>query len=112
MDFIFGLPCNKHRRNRILVFVDRFSNIVHLAPVSAKILVEKTAIVFVYVVFRLHALPVDIMSDRDSRFASKFWCAQFGLLENKFLMSTATHPKTETSDTCPEERVAKLRYII
>uniref|UniRef100_K3X128 Reverse transcriptase domain-containing protein n=1 Tax=Globisporangium ultimum (strain ATCC 200006 / CBS 805.95 / DAOM BR144) TaxID=431595 RepID=K3X128_GLOUD len=43
MDFIFGLPRDKHGRNGILVFVDRFSKMVHLAPVSDKISAEMTA---------------------------------------------------------------------
>ncbi|KAF1331706.1 reverse transcriptase, partial [Globisporangium splendens] len=83
MDFIFGLPRDTHGRNGILVFVDRFSKMVHLAPVSDKISAEKTAKVFVDVVFRLHGLPVEIVSDRDIRFTSKFWRALFGLLDTK-----------------------------
>ncbi|KAF1334914.1 reverse transcriptase, partial [Globisporangium splendens] len=71
MDFIFGLPRDTHGRNGILVFVDRFSKMVHLAPVSDKISAEKTAKVFVDVVFRLHGLPVEIVSDRDTRFTSE-----------------------------------------
>ncbi|KAF1327712.1 reverse transcriptase, partial [Globisporangium splendens] len=95
MDFIFGLPRDKHGRNGILVFVDRFSKMVHLAPVSDKISAEKTAKVFVDVVFRLHGLPVEIVSDRDTRFTSKFWRALFGLLDTKLSMSTAAHPETD-----------------
>ncbi|KAF1313537.1 reverse transcriptase, partial [Globisporangium splendens] len=68
VDFIFGLPRDKHGRNGILVFVDRFSKMVHLAPVSDKISAEMTAKVFVDVVFRLHGLPIEIVSDRDTRF--------------------------------------------
>ncbi|KAF1321175.1 reverse transcriptase, partial [Globisporangium splendens] len=95
MDFIFGLPRDKHGRNGILVFVDRFSKMVHLAPVSDKISAEMTAKVFVDVVFRLHGLPVEIVSDRDTRFTSKFWRALFGLLDTKLSMSTAAHPETD-----------------
>ncbi|KAF1331227.1 reverse transcriptase, partial [Globisporangium splendens] len=95
MDFIFGLPRDTHGRNGILVFVDRFSKMVHLAPVSDKISAEKTAKVFVDVVFRLHGLPVEIVSDRDTRFTSKFWRALFGLLDTKLPMSTAAHPETD-----------------
>ncbi|KAF1332716.1 reverse transcriptase, partial [Globisporangium splendens] len=95
MDFIFGLPRDKHGRNGILVFVDRFSKMVHLAPVSDKISAEMTAKVFVDVVFRLHGLPVEIVSDRDTRFTSKFWRALFGLLDTKLAMSTAAHPETD-----------------
>ncbi|KAF1326230.1 Pol protein, partial [Globisporangium splendens] len=95
MDFIFGLPRDTHGRNGILVFVDRFSKMVHLVPVSDKISAEKTAKVFVDVVFRLHGLPVEIVSDRDTRFTSKFWRALFGLLDTKLSMSTAAHPETD-----------------
>ncbi|KAF1330455.1 reverse transcriptase, partial [Globisporangium splendens] len=95
MDFIFGLPRDTHGRNGILVFVDRFSKMVHLAPVSDKISAEKTAKVFVDVVFRLHGPPVEIVSDRDTRFTSKFWRALFGLLDTKLSMSTAAHPETD-----------------
>ncbi|KAF1323729.1 Pol protein, partial [Globisporangium splendens] len=95
MDFIFGLPRDTHGRNGILVFVDRFSKMVHLAPVSDKISAEKTAKIFVDVVFRLHGLPVEIVSDRDTRFTSKFWRALFGLLDTKLSMSTAAHPETD-----------------
>ncbi|KAF1322519.1 reverse transcriptase, partial [Globisporangium splendens] len=95
MDFIFGLPRDKHGRNGILVFVDRFSKMVHLAPVSDKISAGKTAKVFVDVVFRLHGLPVEIVSDRDTRFTSEFWRALFGLLDTKLAMSTVVHPETD-----------------
>ncbi|KAF1313427.1 Pol protein, partial [Globisporangium splendens] len=95
MDFIFGLPRDKHGRNGILVFVDRFSKMVHLAPVSDKISAEMTAKVFVDVVFRLHGLPVEIVSDRDTRFTSEFWRALFGLLDTKLAMSTVVHPETD-----------------
>ncbi|KAF1316972.1 reverse transcriptase, partial [Globisporangium splendens] len=95
MDFIFGLPRDKHGRNGILVFVDRFSKMVHLAPVSDKISAEMTAKVFVDVVFRLHGLPSEIVSDRDTRFTSRFWRTLFGILDTKLSMSTAAHPETD-----------------
>jgi hypothetical protein len=95
MDFIFGLPRDKHGRNGILVFVDRFSKMVHLTPVSDKISAEMTAKVFVDVVFRLHGLPWEIVSDRDTRFTSRFWRTLFGILDTKLSMSTAAHPETD-----------------
>ncbi|KAF1332715.1 reverse transcriptase, partial [Globisporangium splendens] len=95
MDFIFELPRDKHGRNGILVFVDRFSKMVHLTPVSDKISAEMTAKVFVDVVFRLHGLPSEIVSDRDTRFTSRFWRTLFGILDTKLSMSTAAHPETE-----------------
>ncbi|KAF1322204.1 Pol protein, partial [Globisporangium splendens] len=95
MDFIFELPRDKHGRNGILVFVDRFSKMVHLTPVSDKISAEMTAKVFVDVVFRLHGLPSEIVSDRDTRFTSRFWRTLLGILDTKLSMSTAAHPETD-----------------
>ncbi|KAF1319500.1 Pol protein, partial [Globisporangium splendens] len=95
MDFIFGLPRDKHRRNGVLVFVDRFSKMVHLTPVSDKISAEMTAKVFVDVVFRLHGLSSEIVSDRDTRFTSRFWRTLLGILDTKLSMSTAAHPETD-----------------
>ncbi|KAF1313467.1 reverse transcriptase, partial [Globisporangium splendens] len=95
MGFIFGLPRDRHGRNGILVFVDRFSKMVHLTPVSDKISAEMTAKVFVDVVFRLHGLPSEIVSDRDTRFTSRFWRTLLGILDTKLSMSTAAHPETD-----------------
>ncbi|KAF1322122.1 reverse transcriptase, partial [Globisporangium splendens] len=68
---------------------------VHLTPVSDNISAEMTAKVFVDVVFRLHGLPSEIVSDRDTRFTSRFWRTLFGILDTKLSMSTAAHPETD-----------------
>lgn len=95
MDFVFGLPRDSHGRNGALVFIDRFSKMVHLAPVSDKISAESTAKIFVDNVFRLHGLPVEIVSDRDPRFTAKFWRALFDILGTRLSMSTSAHPQTD-----------------
>ncbi|KAF1328975.1 reverse transcriptase, partial [Globisporangium splendens] len=68
---------------------------VHLTPVSDKISAEMTAKVFVDVVFRLHGLSSEIVSDRDTRFTSRFWRTLLGILDTKLSMSTAAHPETD-----------------
>ncbi|GMF56434.1 unnamed protein product [Phytophthora fragariaefolia] len=47
MDFIFGLPPDSKRRTGIVVFVDRFSKMVHLAAVPAEVAAKQTARLFV-----------------------------------------------------------------
>lgn len=65
MDFIFGLPPDSGRSTGVLVIVNRFSKMVHLAAVSANITAAQAARVFVDTVFRLHGMPEEIVSDRD-----------------------------------------------
>lgn len=77
MDFVFGLPTDSKKRNGILVFVDRFSKMVHLIAVPDTIDAEQTAETFVDIIFRLHGLPDEIVSDRDPRFTSILWRAVF-----------------------------------
>ncbi|GMF15040.1 unnamed protein product [Phytophthora fragariaefolia] len=54
MDFIFGLPHDAQGRTGILVFVDRFSKMVHLAPVVAEVPADESAELFLDLVFRHH----------------------------------------------------------
>uniref|UniRef100_H3G5W6 Integrase catalytic domain-containing protein n=1 Tax=Phytophthora ramorum TaxID=164328 RepID=H3G5W6_PHYRM len=55
MDFVFGLPQDNKRRTGIVVFVDRFSKMVHLAAVPAEVTAKQTACLFVDMVFRHHS---------------------------------------------------------
>jgi hypothetical protein len=72
MDFVFGLPPNKHGNTGILVFVDRFSKMVHLAAVKASINTKESARIFVELVFRHHGMPRELVTDLDPRFTSCF----------------------------------------
>ncbi|POM72417.1 Reverse transcriptase, partial [Phytophthora palmivora] len=95
MDFVFGLPPDADGRNGVLVFVDRFTKMVHFTPVKDTVTAAETAAHFVDCVFRHHGLPESIVSDRDPRFTSAFWTALFQLLGTKLSLSTATHPETD-----------------
>jgi Chromo (CHRromatin Organisation MOdifier) domain len=77
------------------VFVDRFSKMVHLAAVKDTISADGSATVFVDTVFRLHGMPVDIVSDRDPRFTAEFWQCVFKRLHTRLSMSTSDHPETD-----------------
>ena len=64
MDFIFGLPADAKGRTGIYVVVDRFSKMVHLAPVASSITAEDKATLVIDIVFRHHGLPSTIVSDQ------------------------------------------------
>ena len=95
MDFVFGFPKDGKGHDGILVFVDRFSKMVHLVAVAETITAEGCAAVFVDTVFRLHGLPRELVSDRDPRFTADFWRAVFRILGTRLKMSTADHPQTD-----------------
>jgi RNase H-like domain found in reverse transcriptase/Reverse transcriptase (RNA-dependent DNA polymerase)/Integrase zinc binding domain/Retroviral aspartyl protease/Chromo (CHRromatin Organisation MOdifier) domain len=95
MDFIFGLPEDKHGNTGILAFVDRFSKMVHLTAVPESIDAQGSAKIFMDVVFRLHGMPSELVSDRDPRFTAMFWQCVFKTLGTRLKMSTADHPETD-----------------
>ena len=95
MDFIVELPSTARKSTVALVFVDRFTKMMHVAPTSTPCDAEKTAQLFIHHVFRYHGMPKRIVSDRDSRFLSAFWQELMSRLGCQTLMSTAYHPQTD-----------------
>jgi transposase InsO family protein len=51
--------------------------------------------VFVSEVIRLHEIPKKIISDRDSRFTSRFWTSLQSALGTKLNLRTTYHPETD-----------------
>ena len=89
MDFIVELPATSKKHTLIIVFVDRLTKMVHVAPASTPCDAHKTACMFIHHVFRYHGMPKRIVSDRDSRFVSNFWQELMRRLGCQTLMSTA-----------------------
>ncbi|GMF59730.1 unnamed protein product [Phytophthora fragariaefolia] len=100
MDFVFGLPPDNKRRTGIVVFVDRFSKMVHPAAVPTEVTAKQPVRLFVDMVFRHHGMPIDIVSDRDPRFTARFWQEVFTLLGTQLSMSTADHLQTAGQTEC------------
>lgn len=67
LDFVFGFPADATGNTGAIVFADRFSKMVHLAPVTENVTSEQTAELFLDVVFRQHGLSSSLVSDRDPR---------------------------------------------
>ena len=94
MDYRYGFLSEPQGNTGILVFVDRFSKMVHLIPVSVNVTAEESARLFVDTVFRLHGMPEDFVSDRDPKFTFAFWVETFRLLGTSLNFSTADHPQS------------------
>ncbi|KAG2806959.1 hypothetical protein PC111_g17141 [Phytophthora cactorum] len=108
MDFGFGLPPDSKRRTGVVVFVDRFSKMVHLAAVPAEVTAVQTARLFVDMVFKHHGMSLDIVSDRDPRFTARFWQEVFTLLSTQLSMSAADHPQTDSQTELVKRALGNL----
>ena len=90
----------------ILVVVDKFSKFTHFMPLKHPYSAASVARVFLDNIYKLHGLPVAIISDCDKVFTSKFWQLLFQLAGTDLRMSTAYHPQsdgqTERVNQCME----------
>jgi len=75
MDFIMGLPLTASKKNAIWVIVDGLAKFAHFMGILDSSNVDKSAQIYIKEVIWLHGIPQDIISDRDSRFQSRFWKA-------------------------------------
>ena len=66
----------------------------HFIPLSTDTPIKEIANTFLREVWHLTGLPNSVVSDRDSRFQSKFWLCVMELLDVDVRMSTAFHPQT------------------
>jgi hypothetical protein len=72
MDFVVGFSLTSYRHNSILVIVDKFTKSTHFILVIDTYDVTDVAHMFISEVIHLHGLPKKIISNRDSRFTSRF----------------------------------------
>ena len=94
MDFVGPFPdCDGF--DYLWVIVCRMTGMTHLIPTVTTIRTSELAWLFLKEIVRLHGLPESIVSDRDSKFTSKFWRELHRLMGVKLLMSTAFHPETD-----------------
>ena len=93
LDFVSGLPPSRGN-TVVLTVVDRFSKAAHFIPLPKLPSAKETAQVVIDQVFRIHGLPMDVVSDRGPQFVSRFWkefCRQIGASTS---LSSGFHPQT------------------
>jgi len=90
LDFVEGLPLSS-TFSVILVVVVKFSKFAHFIPLKHPYSAASVARVFLDNIYKLHGLPVAIISDCDKVFTSKFWQLLFQLAGTDLRMSTAYH---------------------
>ena len=111
VDFITHLLLTSRGHSAIVAFVCRLSKMVHFVPSRDDAGAEEVAKLFFANVWKHHGLCRDNVSDRDTKFTSKFWEELCRLLGIKRNMSTAFHPQidgqTERANTTLEDMLRR-----
>ena len=94
MYFITGLPKSAKQNDPIMVVVEKLSKSTHFIYVKSTCKEIDITNIFMKEIFRLHGMPREIISDRDTKFTSNFWKSLMAGLETKLLFITAYHPQT------------------
>jgi hypothetical protein len=94
MDFITGLP-KVQGKDCIYVVVDRLTKFDHFYAIPIEYNVVQVVDLFFREVFKIHGLPKNIVSDRDSWFIRTFWRELFQLVGTELTPSTNYHPQTD-----------------
>jgi hypothetical protein len=95
MDFITGLPRSTKHDDAIMVVVEKLSKAAQFIPVKSTCKEIDIVYIFMKEIFRLHGMPKEIISDRDTKFTSKFWKSLFVGFETKLVFSKTYHPQTD-----------------
>lgn len=94
MDFIKGLP-KSGGKEVILVVVDRFTKYAYFIPLAHPYSVQQVVQAYMDHIFKLHGLPVAIVTDRDRIFTSNLFQEIFMTLRVSLRLSNAYHPQTD-----------------
>ena len=96
LDFVTHLPySSREEYDALLVIVDRFSKRVWLIPTWGTATAEVTAMLFLKHIIYENGIALEIVSDRDSKFTSKFWTAFHAHLGTALKLSSARHQSTD-----------------
>ncbi len=112
LDFVTALPPS-NGMTVVLTVVDRFSKAAHFIPLPKLPSAKETAVTVIDHIFRLHGLPMDVVSDRGSQFVSKFWQEFCRLLGATVSLSSGYHPQSNgQSERANQDLERMLRCLV
>ncbi|KAI3818148.1 hypothetical protein L1987_11951 [Smallanthus sonchifolius] len=91
------LTCLRTRKgyDAIWVVVDRLTKSAHFLPIKETYSSDRMVEMYVKEIVSRHGVPVSIISDRDTRFTSRFWKKFHEDMGTRLNLSTAYHPQTD-----------------
>ncbi|GKC38799.1 putative reverse transcriptase domain-containing protein [Tanacetum coccineum] len=109
MVFVTKLPRTSSRHDIIWVIMDRLTKSAHFLPMREDYKIERLARLYLNEIVARHGVPILIISDRDSRFTSRFWQSMQEALGTRLDMSMAYHPQTNAQS---ERTIQTLKDMI
>ena len=95
MDFIIKLPKTILQNDVIMVVVDKLTKETHFILVKTTHKASNIVNIYMKEVARLNGIIKAIVSERDSKFTSKFWKGLFEWFGTSINMSTTYHPQID-----------------
>ncbi|GKD34499.1 putative reverse transcriptase domain-containing protein, partial [Tanacetum coccineum] len=81
----------------------------HFLPIREDFKMDRLARLYLNEIIARHGVPVSIISDRYSRFTSRFWQSMQEALGTRLDMSTTYHPQTDGQSECT---IQTLEYML
>ena len=112
IDFIGPLPLD-NGYDSIVTFTDRLGSDIRIVPTTTTLTAENMAQLFFDNWYCENGLPLEIISDRDKLFLSRFWKELHKLTGIKLKMSTAYHPESDGASERTNKTVIQcIRFAV
>nr|GEZ29485.1 putative reverse transcriptase domain-containing protein [Tanacetum cinerariifolium] len=95
MNFVTKLPRTSSGHDTIWVIVDRLTKSAHFLPMREDYKMDRLARLYLNDIVARHDVSISIISNRNSRFTSRFWYSMQEALGTRLDMSMAYHPQTD-----------------
>ncbi|GKC22814.1 reverse transcriptase domain-containing protein [Tanacetum coccineum] len=94
----------------IWVIMDRLTKSAHFLPMREDYKMDWLARLYLKEILARHGVLISIISDRDSRFTSRFWQSMQEALGTKLDMNTAYHPQKSVVPRLCGQRLERKNY--
>jgi len=94
VNFITELP-ESHSYDAVMVVVDLTGKHGYFIPTHTTVTALGYAQLYLQQVWKLHGLPLSVLSDHSSQFVSQFMCKLYHILDIKITASTAYNPQMD-----------------
>nr|GFC58138.1 reverse transcriptase domain-containing protein [Tanacetum cinerariifolium] len=88
MDFLTKLPRTSSGHDTIWVTMDWLTKFAYFLPMCEDYKMDRLARLYLNEIVAIHGVPISIISDRNSRFTSRFWQSMQEALGTRLDMST------------------------